>query len=119
MSDDAHHTLAAEIRALLGHLIELALLQDETHAAEARRRALVGHSDVRAHAHPSLLAGLAIDGLWDKAKHDAETPALAREPLRVSMALPSACPLRLADLTAPQLDADALADRIRGTAATG
>jgi hypothetical protein len=111
--------LAGDVRHLLATLIRASLLTDEDQVEAIRHEALRLHEHLRATATQDGLAKLRLDGLWTAAIHEAETPALQREPLRVSLQFPSACPLTLGDLVELEIFFPELEQRIRDSAATG
>lgn len=103
-----------ERRAVLVALVRAALRDDARaapHLAEARRLALdLGSA-------PDI-AQERLDGLWTLAVRTAEAPGEQGEETRVSLTLPTRCPLDPATLT-PGLDVVEAVARIRGSAGTG
>ncbi|AWN48753.1 hypothetical protein DK419_22315 [Methylobacterium terrae] len=106
---------AATLRALLATLVKSALVADEARIAAWRREAAELHERLAGQD----LSALKLDGLWALAVREAEAPDLRPDETRVSLTLPQACPLALADLAGPGFDVEAAADRVRQSAATG
>lgn len=104
------------VRELLAALVKAALMSDEDERrwTEQARAQAIALRELAAEA-----AGLTMDGLWTRAVREAESRELCPLERRVSLAMPSACPLRIEEVLDPSFDADKAVLRIRGLAATG
>ncbi|WP_375461197.1 hypothetical protein [uncultured Enterovirga sp.] len=113
---DTSEPAATTLRTLLTALVRAALMSDEDGRSSVEEAKSLHR---RLPSDPASLAGVALDGLWRQAVHDAEGPDARDRERRVSTSLPSDCPLGLAQIVAADFDAATAAATIRSTAATG
>ena len=114
--DEVNRAVRDDLHGLLVALVKAALVDDAVQALPWRREAQIRHGALVGHAAGSRPN---LDAIWSHAVREAEADEAVRRLETASPILPVQCPLSLGDLTAPTLDIEDAAERIRVSAATG